>query len=64
VYHLVEPKDLEGKYLSGEAGITVFKGASASIMQNGEGVILRITSKQQGLKLTLAPKGLYISDVK
>ena len=64
VYHLVEPKDLEGKYLSGEAGITLFKGGSATVMQNGEGVVITVKSKQKGLKLTLAPKGLYISDVK
>jgi len=64
VYHLVTPKDLEGKYLSGEAGATIYKGGSAVAMQNGEGVVVYLKSKQKGLKLTLAPKGLYISDVK
>jgi Cu/Ag efflux protein CusF len=64
VYHLVSPKELEGKYLSGEAGATIYKGGSAVVMQNGEGVVIHLKSKQKGLKLTLAPKGLYISDMK
>jgi Cu/Ag efflux protein CusF len=64
VYHLVEPKDMEGKYLAGAAGITIYKGGSAVAMQNGNGVVIHLKSKQKGIKFTLAPQGLYISDMK
>jgi Cu/Ag efflux protein CusF len=64
VYKLVEPKDLEGKYLSGEAGGTLGVGGSVLSMQNSNGVVLKLKSKQKGLKLTLAPEGLSITNVK
>ncbi len=64
VYHLVEPKDMEGKYLAGAAGITIYRGGSAVAMQNGNGVVIHLKSKQKGIKFTLAPQGLYISDMK
>jgi len=64
VYHLVEPKDMEGKYLAGMAGITIYRGGSAVAMQNGNGVVIHLKSKQKGIKFTLAPQGLYISDMK
>lgn len=64
VYHLVEPKDLEGKYLSGEAGAALGIGGSALTMENSNGVVMKLRSKQKGLKLTLAPEGLSITNVK
>jgi Cu/Ag efflux protein CusF len=64
VYHLVVPEDLEGTYAAGEAGIVLGAGGSEMAMQNGKGVVMRLTSKQQGVKLTLAPEGLRVSDVK
>ena len=63
VYKLVEPKDLEGMYLSGEAGATLGFGGSGLAMKNQNGLILKLSSKQKGLKLTLAPGGLNITNV-
>ena len=64
VYKLVEAKDLEGMYLSGEAGATFGFGGSGLTMVNRNDVVLKLSSKQKGLKLTLAPGGLSITNVK
>jgi Cu/Ag efflux protein CusF len=61
VYHLVEAKDLEGSFLSGEAGGAFIKGGSASAMKNEQGVVMKLNSTQEGIKLTLAGKGLTIT---
>lgn len=60
VFHLVEAKDLEGTFIAGEAGATLGAGGSAIAMKNGKGVVMQLTSKQKGLKVTLAPEGLSI----
>ncbi len=60
VFNLVEAKDLKGTFATGEAGITVIAGGSATAMKNGNGVILQLKSSQKGLKLTLAPGGMDI----
>lgn len=64
VYHLVEAKDLSGTYLSGQTGATFIAGGSVTAMKNDKGVVLKLKSTQKGLKLTLAPGGMKISDVK
>jgi Cu/Ag efflux protein CusF len=60
LFNLVEAKDLEGTFATGEAGITVIGGGSVSAMKNGNGVVLQLKSSQKGLKLTLAPGGMSI----
>ena len=64
VYHLVVAEDLEGTYVSGQAGATFIAGGSASTLKNDKGVILKLKSTQQGLKFTLAPGGMSIRDIK
>jgi len=64
VYHLVEAADLSGTYMAGQAGATFIAGGSARTMKNSNGVVLKLKSTQKGLKFTLAPEGLTISDVK
>ena len=61
VYHLVEAKDLEGSFLSGEAGGALIGGGSASAMRNEQGVVMKLKSTQEGVKLTLAGKGLTVA---
>ena len=57
VYHfLAAPEGIEGKYLAGAAGITIYRGGSAVAMQNGNGVVIHLKSKQKGIKFTLAPQ--------
>lgn len=60
VYRLVEAKDLEGTFLSGEAGGALIGGGSAATMENRNGVVMKLKSTQQGLKLTFAAEGLKI----
>jgi hypothetical protein len=61
VYHLVEAKDLEGSFLSGEAGGALIRGGSASAMRNEQGVVMKLKSTQKGIKLTVAGKGLTVA---
>ncbi len=58
VYHLVEAKDLEGVFWSGEAGAVLVGGGSALAMKNGNGVVIKLKSTQKGARLTLAAEGL------
>lgn len=60
VYHLVEAKDLEGTFFSGEAGAVLVKGASALSMKNRNGVVIKLKSAQKGARLTLAVEGLKL----
>ena len=60
VYHLVEAKDLEGTFFSGEAGAVLVKGASALSMKNRNGVVVKLKSAQKGARLTLAVEGLKL----
>ena len=63
VYHLVEAKDLAGAYFAGQAGAALVKGGSVQAMKNDMGVVIKLKSSQTGLRLTLAPEGLKISDI-
>jgi Cu/Ag efflux protein CusF len=60
VYKLKDPADFAGNYISGEAGGALGAGGSGVVMKNEKGVLMRLTSKQKGLKLTLAGKGLSV----
>ena len=61
VYHLVQAKDLEGTYISGQAGAAFVAGGSALAVKNGNGVVMKIESAQKGVRLTLAAEGLKIT---
>ena len=60
VFNLVEAKDLNGAFITGEAGITIIGGGSASAMSNGNNVVMQLKSTQKGLRLTVAPGGMKI----
>lgn len=60
VFNLVETSDLNGDFSTGEIGVTVIGGGSASAMKNNKGVVIQLKSKQKGLKFTLAPGGMKI----
>jgi Cu/Ag efflux protein CusF len=60
VYHLSNPKHFAGTYLAGAAGAALVKGGSAATMKNDKGVVMQLKSKQEGVRLTLAPAGLTI----
>ena len=63
IYKVVKPKDIEGKYWTAEIGISYGDGVSALAMKNRNDVILKLTSKQRGIRLTLAAEGLKIKNI-
>jgi hypothetical protein len=60
VFNLVEAKDLNGTFITGEAGITIVGGGSSSAMSNKNNVVMQLRSTQKGLKLTVAPGGMKV----
>jgi hypothetical protein len=58
VYRLVEASDLEGTFFSGEAGAALVGGGNAIAMKNTNGVVVKLTARQQGVRLTLAAEGV------
>ena len=63
VFKLTDPKDFAGNYFAGEAGGALFGGGSSVVMKNKKGVVMRLTSTEKGLKLTLAGKGVRVQMV-
>jgi hypothetical protein len=60
VYHLRHLSDFAGTYYAASAGIAVAGGAGASALENQHDVVIKITSKKQGVEFTLAAEGLRI----
>ena len=63
VYKVIEPKDMEGKYWAAGIGISYGNGVSAVTMKNRNDIIMHLTSKQKGMKLTLAAEGVKITNI-
>ncbi len=61
VYHLDKVKDFAGTYVAAEASATLIKGVGGLWLENKHGVILHLTSSNQGLALSLAAGGLKIT---
>lgn len=61
VTNLYKVSDFPGTYVAVSAGIVVGGGATGTAMQNQNGVVIHLTSVQQGLQLTLAAEGLQIT---
>lgn len=60
VYHLKKSADFSGTFSAAEAGIAVGGGSGAQVMQNQNGVVLKLTSKKAGIQLKLAAEGLKV----
>ena len=60
VSNLVNPSDIEGRYVAVEAGAAAGRGASALTMRNEKGVVVTLRSGVQGLQLTLGAEALSI----
>ena len=52
VYQLTDPKDLAGPYVAAAAGAAMGKGVSNIVLRNPKGVVMRLESKQEGVRLT------------
>ena len=61
VHNLKRLEDFAGNYTAATAGATVAAGASATILKNQNGVIIKLSATRQGLQFTLAPEGIKIS---
>ena len=61
VYHLANVADFYGTYFKAEAGITGVKGREGSCVKNDKGVSLHLTSRSEGLALSVGVEGLKIS---
>ena len=60
VYHLRHLSDFAGTYNAASAGIDVGGGVGASALENQHDVVIKITSKKQGVQFTLAAEGVRI----
>jgi Cu/Ag efflux protein CusF len=63
VFKLTDPQDFVGTYLAGQAGGALGGGGASIVMKNKKGVVMRLESKQKGVRLTLAPEGISIESV-
>ncbi|HEX9462645.1 MAG TPA: hypothetical protein VGB82_08595 [Alphaproteobacteria bacterium] len=61
VVGLKRVQDINGVYTAASAGATVAGGASATAMENQNGVTIHMTSTTEGLNLTLAAEGVQIA---
>lgn len=60
VYHLENPEDLAGRYVVAEASASLGGGMGALMLTNQRGVAILLHSVEQGVRLTLANKGVEI----
>lgn len=61
VFSLKKIEDFSGTYTAVEGGAALGGGEAAMVMRNQNGVVIKLTATQQGVKLTIGPKGLQIS---
>lgn len=61
VYNLKNVADFAGNYVAVAVGITVGGGVGSKTMQNDKGVIMDLTSTNQGVDFTLGPQGVKIT---
>ena len=60
VFSLNKIEDFAGTFTAADAGIAVGGGVGAVAMKNQNGVVMKLTSTQKGLKLKLAAEGIKI----
>ena len=61
VYNLHKVSDLDGIYIVGGANVAVGSGSGIQTMRNEHGVVINLSSEQQGVKLTLGGQGVRIT---
>lgn len=60
VYNLRRASDIQGKFISGGAGITVGGGVGIQILENSKHVIIELRETSQGLAAKIAASGVDI----
>jgi hypothetical protein len=58
VYNLYDLSDFNGVYVAAEANAAIGNGPGARTMRNSRGVVINLSSAQQGVKLTFAGEGV------
>jgi len=61
VHNLNDISDFAGNYVAVEAGAAAGSGKSALAMRNSKGVVITVTSDEEGGRLQLGPQGLRIA---
>lgn len=61
VYHLNKVSDFAGNYFSLSAGAAVGGGGNAVYLQNQNGVVIKVTATEVGLRFNLAASGINIA---
>ena len=61
VYNLRRVSDLDGLYVAADANVAVGSGPGTQTMRNEHGVVINLSSEQEGVKLTLGGQGVRIT---
>ena len=61
VYNLNRLPDFNGTYASVSAEVTLGGGGEVAYLRNQNGIVIKVTSTSQGLRLRLAPEGVKIA---
>ena len=60
VFNLFNVGQFPGPYAAAQAGVAIIKGKEGLILQNQQGVRLRLEAEQKGLSLSIGPEGFTI----
>lgn len=60
VYEMKSLEDFEGNYVAATAGVALAGGAEGTAMKNQNGVVIKITSTLEGIKVKFAPEGIKV----
>jgi hypothetical protein len=61
VTHLKQLSDFAGHYSAYSAGITVGTGGGATYLRNEHGVVMKLTSNTEGLRINLSADGVNVT---
>jgi hypothetical protein len=61
VFNLFDIGQFPGAYAAVQAGVAVIKGKEDLVLQNQQGVRLRLAADQKGLSLSIGPEGFTIA---
>ena len=60
VYNLSKLEDFNGIYTSVATGVTIAGGGSAAVLRNEHGVVIRLVSRNSGLRLNLSAEKISL----
>jgi len=60
VYNLTKLEDFNGIYTSVATGVTIGGGGSAAVLRNAHGVVIKLVSKNTGMRLNLSAERISV----